>query len=225
MNAPQGSEAWLLERAGRATASCFSDVLAKGQGKTRAAYMRRVLAERLTGKPIETYQNSHMDRGTEQEPYARMEYEVQTGSLVEQVGFIPHPEIMAGASPDGLVDTDGGVEIKSVIPTVQVETLLRGGYPPEHRPQIQGNLWIANRRWWDFASYCPDMPEHLRLYVFRVERDERYIETLAGEVVHFLDEVDALYLRLMQDHSTFHESTLLDQLIASVDANHPASQA
>lgn len=198
MNAPQGSEAWLLERCGRATASCFSDVLAKGQGATRTKYLRRVVAERLTGKPIDGYRNAHMERGQEQEPLARLAYEVETGTLVEQVEFIPHPSLLAGASPDGLIGNDGGLEAKSVIATVQVETVLRGKYPPEHKAQIQGNLWITGRQWWDFVSYCDEIrAAHLRLYVYRVERDEEYITNLEKEVRAFLKEADELYARLM----------------------------
>lgn len=193
----QGSNEWRMARCGKATASEFSSILAKGQGKMRASYFRRVLAERLTGKPVETYHNGHMDRGTEQEPFARMAYEVQTGSIVQEVGFIPHTILMAGCSPDGLLDDDGGAEIKSVIPTVQVETLMVGGYPPEHRAQIQGSLWLTGRVWWDFCSYCPEMPEHLQLYVFRVVRDEDYIKTLEAEVSRFLLEVDTQYKVLM----------------------------
>lgn len=198
MNAPQGSEAWLQARCGKATASEFSSILTKGQGKTRASYLRRVLAERLVGKPLETYRNGHMDRGIEQEPFARMAYEASTGRMVEEVGFIQHESLDTGCSPDGLVGDDGGAEIKSVIPTVQVETILRGGYPPEHAPQIQGNLWITKRQWWDFCSYCPDMPERLRLYTYRVQRDEKYIATLAVEVRAFVGEVQTLYDALMK---------------------------
>jgi hypothetical protein len=201
MNAPeilvQGSPEWYQARAGRATASCFAQLMAKGEGKTRAKYLRQVLAERLTGKPVETYHNGHMDRGQEQEPFARMAYEDHTGAIVREVGFIPHPELMAGCSPDGLINSEGGAEIKSVIPTVHVETMMRGKYPPEHRAQIQGSLWLTKRQWWDFCSYCPDMPERLQLYVFRVERDEKYIETLAAEVCHFLQDVDEAYAALM----------------------------
>lgn len=184
----QGSEEWALARCGCATASEFSSVLAKGQGKTRAAYLRRVVAEMLTGKPCETYKNAHMDRGNEQEPYARMEYEAATGELVEEVGFIRHPELPIGCSPDGLIGKKGGAEIKSVIPTVQLDTLLSGGYPPEHRAQVQGSLWLTEREWWDFCSYSPDMPENLRLYVFRVQRDEEYIKKLEAEVTGFVRE-------------------------------------
>lgn len=197
MNAPQGSDAWRMARLGRATASEFSAVLAKGQGKTRAAYMRRLLAERLTGKPIDTYHNSHMDRGQLQEPFARQAYEALTGTIVNEAEFIAHPTLMAGCSADGLIDDDGGIEAKSVIPTVQVETLMAGGYPSEHRAQIMGSLWLTERRWWDFCSFCPDMPEHLQLYVFRVERDEDFIQRLAAEVTVFLREIDTQYKVLM----------------------------
>ena len=194
----QQSDEWFAARLGRATASQFKAVLAKGQGKTREAYLRRLVAERLTGKPTETYQNAHMERGTEQEPFARMAYEARAGNLVEEVGFIPHATLMAGASPDGLIGVDGGCEIKSVIPTVQLDTILRGEYPTEHVAQIQGSLWISGRSWWDFCSFSPDMPENLRTYIFRVQRDEKYIATLAGEVMTFLDEVDALVAKLME---------------------------
>ncbi len=208
----QGSEGWFLERAGRATASEFSSVLAKGQGKTRAAYLRRVVSERLTGKPTETYSNGHMARGQLQEPFAKLAYEAHTGEPVQEVGFIKHPELMAGCSPDGLVGVDGGCECKSVMPTVQVETILGGEYPSEHRAQVQGNLWITGRRWWDFVSYSPDLPEHLRLYVFRVQRDEAYIATLEKEVRAFLAEVDKVCDRLLRMRLSLEE-----QLQASIE--------
>ena len=193
----QGSEEWIGSRIGYATASCFSDVMAKGKGITRTKYMRRLVAERLTGKPFESYVNGDILRGKEQEPLARMEYEAFTGNLVQEVGFVRHEILLAGASPDGLIDDDGGIEIKSVKPTVQIETIEQGGYPYEHVAQIQGNLWITGRKWWDFVSYSPDMPEPLRLYVYRVYRNEAYIVQLEEEVMRFLDEADALYQRLM----------------------------
>lgn len=201
VNAQQGSDEWHLARAGRATASEFSSVLAKGQGKTRLAYLRRVVAERLTGKPTETYRNGNMDRGTEQEPYARLSYEAQTGDMVEEVGFIQHDKLLTGCSPDGLIGADGGAEIKSVIPTVQLETILAGEYPSEHKAQIQGCMWITERQWWDFCSYSPDMPANLRTYIFRVKRDDAYITQLAAEVTVFLNDVDALIAKLNERKS------------------------
>ena len=194
----QGTPEWLEDRRGRATGSMFSAILAKGEGKTRKSYMVKLAAERLTGEVGESFSNAHTDRGTEQEPHARLAYEARTGSLVEQVGFIKHPLLMAGSSPDGLVDDDGGVEIKCVIPTVQIETFLKGGVPSSHRAQIQGNMWVCSRQWWDFVSYSPTLPEHLQLYVYRVFRDEAYIRTLETEVRTFLVELDGLVDSLMR---------------------------
>jgi YqaJ-like viral recombinase domain len=193
---PQGSPEWLQARCGKVTASSFSDVISGGKGITRTKYLRRVVAEMLTGKPTETYSNNHMERGNEQEPFARMAYESKTGSLVEEVGFIPHATLMAGCSPDGLVDADGGVEIKSVIPAVQIETILGGTFPSEHRAQIQGCMWITGRQWWDFCSFSPDMPEHLRLYIFRVKRDDEYIKALSIEVMAFITDANSLIEKL-----------------------------
>lgn len=194
----QGSEEWFKERLGLATASCFGDVLAKGAGKTREAYKRRLVCERLTGKPLESFSNSHTDRGNEQEPFARMAYEAVTGGIVDEVGFIRHKEFMAGASPDGLIGDDGGIEIKSVLPTVQVETIERGGFPPIHRPQIQGCMWVTGRKWWDFVSFSPDMPKKHRLYIYRVNRDVAYISNLRNEIIKFLCEVEEMYKPYME---------------------------
>lgn len=194
---PQGSEEWFKARCGRATASEFSSILAKGQGKTRASYLKKVVAERLTGKPLDSYRNAHMDRGTEQEPLARMAYELATDHIVQQVGFITHDNILAGCSPDGLVlGRARGAEIKCVIPTVQLDTVLDGGYPSEHRAQIQGSMWITGYSTWDFCSYSPDMPKHLRTYIFTVARDEEYITALEAEIRKFLADVDATIAKL-----------------------------
>jgi hypothetical protein len=184
-----------LARCGCATSSAFKSILAKGDGKMRRSYRRQVVAEMLTGKPVETYRGAHMERGQDQEPFARMAYIARTGNMVDGVEFIRHPKIAAGCSPDGLIDDDGGLELKSVIATVQIETILAGGYPSEHKAQIQGNLWITGRKWWDFGSFCADMPEeeeHLRLYVFRAHREEDYIAKLEAEVTAFVREAEQM---------------------------------
>lgn len=193
----QGTPEWDALRRGKVTASCFADVLAKGQGKTRAKYLRRVVAEILTGKTVETFRNADTDRGQELEPMARWAYEIATGHTVERVAFIDHDELRAGCSPDGLiVGQKRGVEIKCVIPTVQVDTLDGGGYPSEHKAQIQGSMWITGYEAWDFCSYSPDMPEKLRTYIHTVERDEPYIQMLQNEVGAFLAEADRMRKRI-----------------------------
>jgi hypothetical protein len=194
----QGSPEWLQARCGKPTASEYAAILAKGRGDTRNAYLRRVVAERITGTPTEAYSNAHMARGKEYEPLARMAYEAATGNIVEEAGFINHPTLQTGCSPDGLVDQDGGTEIKSVIPSVQIATILDGGYPAEHHAQVQGCLWITRRIWWDFISFSPDLPEHLQLYVYRALPDTDYIERLSIEVSRFIKEADTIYQLLME---------------------------
>lgn len=196
----QGSDAWHQLKAGKVGASCFADILAKGQGKMRASYLRRIVAERLIGKPIDSYRNAHMDRGLEQEPLARLAYELETDHELKQVAFIEHDTIAAGCSPDSLiVGKRRGLEIKCVIPTVQVETILAGGCPPEHKAQVQGGMWITGFEEWDFVSYSPLLPPKRRLHICTVARDDAYIQQLEAEVVRFLAEADRLTAYLNGD--------------------------
>jgi len=189
----QGSDEWRAIRAGKVTASRFSDVMAKiktGEAASRRDYRWELLTERLTSIACEGYTNRAMEWGTQHEDEAREAYEAETGNLVQQVGFCTHPEHpMVGCSPDGLLDDDGGQEIKCPYSSVVHVQTLKGGMPSEHRPQVQGSMWITDRAHWDFVSYDPRMPEHLRLYVERIKRDDTYIAELAAEVIRFEAEV------------------------------------
>jgi hypothetical protein len=199
--AKQGSGAWLYERCGFITASRFKDVLdftkAGKPGAARTKYLWEIVIERLTGQPCDHYSNAAMEWGTEQEPRSRMAYEAHSGSMVEEVGFVKHPTLaMVGGSPDGLIDEDGGFESKSPFNSaIHLATIL-DGMPADHRPQVQGCMWITGRKWWDFASYDPRMPDELRLYVQRIERDEEFIAALELAVSGFDAEVVALLERL-----------------------------
>lgn len=196
----QGSPEWFAARCGLATASRFSDVVAKiksGEAAGRRNYRAQLVCERLTGVPAETFESAAMRWGTETEPQARAAYEARTGELVEQVAFIRHPGLLAGASPDGLVGNDGGIECKCPLTATHIETLLKG-MPPEHIPQIQGAMWLTGRKWWDFISFDPRMPENLQLFVQRVHRDDVYIKRLEEEVRGFLSEVDQLIIELQK---------------------------
>lgn len=194
----QGSPEWFAARCGRATASRFCDVLAKiktGEAAGRRNYRAQLVCERMTGAPAESFESPAMKWGTETEPFARAAYEEQTGNLVEQIAFIPHPDLMAGASPDGLIEADGGIEIKCPNTATHIDTLLKG-MSPDHIPQIQGCMWLSGRQWWDFVSFDPRLPEKLQLYVQRIPRDDTYIVQLGLAVMLFLGEVDDLILEL-----------------------------
>jgi hypothetical protein len=179
----QGAPEWFAARLGIPTASEFSTVMAKGKdgGKslTRKTYMLKLAGEILTGEPMEAYSNQHMERGKEQEAEAREAYELMKDVDCQRVGFIVNGD--KGCSPDSLIGDDGGLEIKTALPHIQVERLLKGDLPAEHRAQVQGSMWVAERQWWDFVSYCPRLP----LLIVRVPRDDGYIATLAGAVKEF----------------------------------------
>lgn len=199
MMSAQGTDTWREARLGCATASRFADIIAavkNGEAAARRNYRAQLVCERLTGIPQDQYVSDAMLFGTETEPVARLAYEAETGHVVTETGFIAHAALRAGCSPDGLIGADGGVEIKCPNTATHIETLLDGAMPMKHAPQVQGCMWITGRRWWDFVSFDPRLPDRLRLFVVRVPRDDAYIKRLAGEVNTFLLEVDDFERRL-----------------------------
>lgn len=189
-NCEQGTPEWFACRAGIPTASKFATVMAKGEGKTRSEYMRKLAGEILTGEPSEQFSNIHTDRGNAMEDEARETYAFINDAEIQRVGFIRNGN--KGASPDSLVGTNGGLEIKTALPHIQIDRLERDRLPPEHKAQVQGNLWISEREWWDFVSYWPRLP----VLTVRVYRDEDYIKTLSDEIDRFNDELAALVERI-----------------------------
>jgi hypothetical protein len=222
----QGTDEWHKARLGKVTASRISDMLAKTKagkwGAGRDNYKTELVAERLTGEPVEFFESYEMRRGKEIEPEARKAYEWEFGVEVVEVGFIPHPEIeMAGCSPDGLIFPDGFVweqgisdarhdalglvEIKCPMGKGHVLTLLgdqkiKDGY----RKQIMWQMaCLPTVQWCDYVSYNPllikdDDPRTFKLAMFveRIERDPELINEMEREAVEFLREVDELEARI-----------------------------
>jgi hypothetical protein len=190
----QGSPEWFKARLGIPTASEFDTVMAKGGGggdsKTRRTYMLKLIGERMTGEPAENYSNAHMDRGRAKEAEARKAYAFISEVEPIAVGFIRNGD--KGASPDSLIGEKGCLEVKTKLPHLHLEVLLAGVLPPEHKPQVQGQLWVAEREWCDFVSYWPKLPP----FIVRVKRDEAYITELANGVAQFMDELQALQARI-----------------------------
>ena len=180
----QGTPDWFEARRGVVTASRFSDVLAKGQGITRRKYLLTLAGEAITGECAESFSNAHMERGHVMEADARNLYAFAHDVEPQFVGFMRRGRV--GASPDSLIGENGMLEIKSKLPHIQLDVLEKGKLPSEHVAQVQGQLWIAGRDWCDFVSYWPRLP----LFCIRVERDDKYIETLSQAVADFVGELD-----------------------------------
>lgn len=194
INCEQGTPEWFAARLGIPTASMFATVMASGKGggesKTRAKYMRQLCGEIVTGKPMEGFTNAHMERGHVMEPDARDLYSFATDTAPEQVGFVRNGN--KGCSPDSMIGANGMLEIKSKLPDLLIECLERDDFPPEHKSQCQGALWVAEREWIDIVVYWPDMP----VFIKRAHRDETYIATMAKAVDTFNEELAAMVDRV-----------------------------
>jgi putative phage-type endonuclease len=152
--------------------------------------MAQLILERLTGTKADSYVNAEMQWGTEKEPEARAAYSFHHVTKVEQVAFVLHPTMdQAGCSPDGLVGEDGLIELKCPSSATHLETLLGQAVPAKYETQIQFQLACTGRQWCDFVSYDPRMPENMRMFVKRVERDDKRIKELETEIAKFLLEM------------------------------------
>lgn len=203
VNCEQGSAEWLQLRAGKITASRIGDVMytlkAGGPSADKIKYSLELIAERLTQRAEEHYVSKDMENGTEWEPFARTAYELERDVMCDMVGFVLHPTLdFYGASPDGLVGTDGMIEIKCPRTTTHLKWLMAGVVPEEHEPQMSAGMACCERQWCDFVSYCPWMPDGLKTFIVRMERDEARILEIEQEVIRFNISIDSVIEQLMQ---------------------------
>jgi putative phage-type endonuclease len=191
----QGSAEWKMARCGSLGASRVADATARiktGWGASRENIMAELLTERLTGVPTEGFTSEAMRWGTEHEPEARIAYEFRMDASVAEIGIVPHPEIRwTHASPDGLVGDDGLLEIKCPNSATHIDTLLNDTVPGKYIKQMQWQMACCRRAWCDFVSYDPRLPEAMRYYRRRVERDDKAIAAMEKLVAEFLDELAA----------------------------------
>ena len=203
----QGTPEWLAERCGKITASRIADVMAtlkSGQpAASRVNYCAELVAERLTGVPTESFDTPAMRWGRECEPLARSAYEAHTGQLVEQVGLVMHPNITrSGASPDGLIGTDGLIEIKCPQIDTHVQTKIKQEIPQRYVYQMLWQMECTGRNWCDFMSFNPRLPYRHQMFVKRLHRDDDALATLRKAVAEFDAEVDALIAKLEATETT-----------------------
>jgi hypothetical protein len=192
----QRTPEWFAARCGSLTGSRAADMCARLKSGTEAAARRdlrtRLVVERLTGisQDANGYVSTEMQWGLDQEPVARLAYEAATGHVAIEVGYLAHPELRAGCSPDGLLHGGGAIEIKCPKSAVHLRTLRARAVPPEYLPQVQHLLWLTGAPVCDFVSFDPRFPPPLRLCIIPVRTSET--ERAAYELIvrHFLTEVD-----------------------------------
>lgn len=191
----QGTPEWAAARCGSLGASSLHEALARtksGWGASRANLKARLVAERLTGIPQDTFMNDAMRWGIEHEAEARAAYAFFRDAEVAEVGLVLHPGITGThASPDGLVGDEGVLELKCPGTAAHIDVLLTKSIPDKYLVQMQWQIACTGRAWADYCSYDPRMPGDLQLFVQRVPRDNKRIAALESEVREFLAEVDA----------------------------------
>lgn len=198
----QRTPEWYAAKLGKLSASRFAEILplkSGGWGKPRAKYMEQIVAERLTGHRKDAPYVWSLEQRGNMEPEARVAYSYFTDTDVDLVGFVDHPTIkMFGASPDGLIDEDGGLEIKCLDADTHVR-LLSGDDSPiwDYLPQMDSGMACTGRSWWDFLSYSPFMPGPLKVFIRRIPRDNDRIAKREEAAVQFLGEVDAKLAAVM----------------------------
>lgn len=185
----QRSPEWMQLRLGIPTASDFHRILTPtGKRSSQAdAYMHRLLAEWLTGAPLDSVETQWMQRGSELEDEAIAAYEFASNKKVQRVGFVTTANGLIGCSPDGLVDDDGGLEMKCPAPQTHIGYLLSKTVDEDYKPQVQGCISICERDWWDVQSYYPGLPTS----IIHAERDDRYIALLVEALAEFCEKLGA----------------------------------
>lgn len=212
----QGSDEWLVARAGYLTGTGAAAVLPmsmltdskgkKDNDTTRKKYLTQLAAERLVGGPVKThYSNGSMEHGTQHEPAAKWAYGERTGRGVREVGFARTSEMFVGCSLDGIAEGDetkvvGIVEVKCPDTDTHLGYRECGGVPSAYLRQVLHNLWVTGADWCDFVSYDPRLRGRLQLHVHRMERESvlPLLEIYEREALRFLDEVAAKVVELRE---------------------------
>lgn len=205
----QGSLEWAQQRCGLITMSNAKALLTGGRGKTRESYLLDVVAEQLSGEPLEGYYSIDMERGNFLEEWAVRAFEKATELTVDSVGFVLHDDERIGCSPDGLIGENEGIEIKCPKPRQHIRNIFNDGIS-DYRDQAQGCMWITDRAAWYIVSYCPWVKQY-PLYIKRINRDQNVIDKLAKSAIEGADWVDDLVNKAKQDR-------VLTERIASIAA-------
>lgn len=196
--AEQNSLEWLVARAGIVTASEFDQILSPDlkvrTGEMPKTYMAVKMAEKWLGGPLPSFNALDMEFGKILEEEALPFYSLEYGEEIRRVGLLLTDDGKVGASPDGLLGEDGGIEIKCPRAETHVKYLLAGIVPKDYLLQVQGAMYVTGRKWWKFMSYHRRFPP----FLLKVERDEKIQMALETALADFLAKFDAGMKRLIE---------------------------
>jgi hypothetical protein len=179
----QYSDAWDALRVGIPTASSFDKIITPSGAPSKSwkGYAHGLIAERILRRRLESFMSPWMERGQMLESDAVKQYELQRDIETTEIGFVTDEDHTIGCSPDRLIGDDGLLEIKVPKPETQIGYLLGEPLDKDYYPQVQGQLFVTERKWVDIMSYHPEMPP----VIIRMQRDEEYITTLCSLLKNF----------------------------------------
>ena len=193
-NLIQGDPEWHDARRGMVTASVVGKLvtptLKVADNDVSRGVVAMLAAERITGLTDPTYMNDDMMRGVMHEPIARERYAEHNGVTVDEVGFMVRDDwgYEIGASPDGLVGDDGGLEVKCPRAKTHIRTIVADQVPAHYLAQVQACLLVSGREWWDFVSFCGGLP----LWTKRVLPDPKWHAVIVDALLAFEKSVEAM---------------------------------
>ena len=182
---------WKEERRKRIHASNFGRICKSGD-RTDFAKMARSLTD------ISEFSSKPTDHGLKYESVAVTAYCSKTGNVVQTCGIHVCPDIpYLACSPDGLVDSDGIVEVKcpytcknseinaTSVPYLFIDSSGKTALKPSHNYyfQVQGTLLCTKRKWCDFVVWTmKDMK------IMRIPRNEECIKELTVRLQDFFEQ-------------------------------------
>jgi hypothetical protein len=210
LNSNDEESDWKKDRLGMITGSNFGKLIVKSRdkksyvlssGTTATNLIYKIAWERLlkdgnisNGLGRLDVSSKAMQHGNDFEGQAILKYMEVTGLKVDYAQRFIKLDDFIGGTPDGFIGDDGLIEVKCPFNGGNhLKSLLTNEiYNPEYLYQIQGYLWVTNRKWCDFVTYDPDLIEGLQINIIRVERDHQLIEAIKlimGEVKEKLTEI------------------------------------
>lgn len=168
----QRSKEWFEARRGRVTGSVAGAILGLSPFSTREDALRSMVRS-WHGAEDEMKPNIATRHGTAHEDGAIVDFQMETGIGVEQVGFLPYEDWL-GASPDGLTDDGGVLETKVPFSLRKSEapnfkTLAE---QPHYYAQVQVEILCANAShgwFWQWSAHGFDLE---RVEIDQAWRDE-----------------------------------------------------
>lgn len=194
----QGSMEWALLRAGIPTASEMDALItpkfAVKKGDGPETYLNKKVAEKWQGGPLPQKQVFDMEQGQILETEAIDWFNLQYDTAVNRVGFITTDDGRAGCSPDGLLSTDCGLELKCARAETHVGYLRGGVLPDAYVIQVHASLFITGFKQWKFLSYRRGFPP----FVLTIERNEAVQAVIAEALDLFTQKFDEAMARMTE---------------------------